>query len=71
MNINFSIYGTKTFIPVGEVVEIKSDRLGIKNYIKCIVIQSSIKGSAKGETYDLKLQLLDCFSVDPVKNIFL
>ena len=71
MNINFSIYGTKTFIPAGEVVEIKSDRLGIKNYIKCIVIQSSIKGSAKGETYDLKLQLLDCFSVDPVKNIFL
>ena len=71
MNINFSISGTKTFIPAGEVVEIKSDRLGIKNYTKCIVISSSIKGSAKTETYDLKLQLLDCFSTDPVKNIFL
>lgn len=71
MNINFSINGTKTFIPAGEVVEIKSERLGIKNYTKCIVVHSSIKGSAKTETYDLKLQLLDCFSVDPVKNIFL
>ena len=71
MNINFSISGTKNFILAGEVVEIKSDRLGIKKYTKCIVISSSIKGSAKTETYDLKLQLLDCFSTDPVKNIFL
>ena len=68
-NIKFNISTTK-FVKPGNLIELKSESLGIKDFVELFVEQTDIKGDANGESYVLTCVLKEVYSMEKVKNIF-
>lgn len=69
-NIKFNISTTK-FVKPGNLIELKSKSLGIKDFVELFVEQTDIKGDANGESYVLTCVLKEVYSMEKVKNIFI
>jgi prophage tail gpP-like protein len=62
---------TNMFIRPGQIVEVQSDHLKLRQPTRFFITETSIKGTIQGETYTLKCVLPECFSETTVKNVFI